>query len=172
MPNIDSFADDLLESLPTAFAEAVQAAELPGLGEGPHDEPLARLLAEGDSPALFHDLSATRRAAGLSGLWLLAGELERSHEISQGIDDAAGSFWHGIMHRREGDYGNAKYWFRRVGNHPVLDQLSELPDGYDDPFGFVDACSRAGGSGDADYQACVRKQWVEWQALMTHCVCG
>lgn len=58
------------------------------------------------------------------GLWLLAGELHRSHDYSQQIDTPSGSFWHGIMHRREGDYGNAKYWFRRAGDHPVIEQLS------------------------------------------------
>ena len=44
-----------------------------------------------------------------SGLWLYVDELDRSHRISQQIPDATGSFWHGIMHRREGDFGNSHY---------------------------------------------------------------
>ena len=51
--------------------------------------------------------------------------LEPSHTISQGISSPSGSYWHGIMHRREPDYANAKYWFRRVGPAPDLSAMWE-----------------------------------------------
>ena len=61
----------------------------------------------------------------ISALWLLHDFLDESHTISQDIDTIDGSYWHAIMHRREPDYGNAKYWFRRVSNHPVFGPLNE-----------------------------------------------
>ena len=52
-----------------------------------------------------------------AAVWLLHDELDQSHRISQDVDTPTGSFWHGIMHRREGDFSNSKYWFARIGRH-------------------------------------------------------
>lgn len=64
-----------------------------------------------------------------AGLWLLAGHLDRSHSVSQELHHADGSYWHGIMHRTEGDYWNAKYWMRRAPQHsiraPLVQQIQE-----------------------------------------------
>lgn len=60
-----------------------------------------------------------------SGLLLWNDALDASHTISQNIESRTGSYWHGIMHRREPDYSNAKYWFRRVGVHPTFPALRE-----------------------------------------------
>jgi hypothetical protein len=170
MPQLDSHsAKQLASVLPPGVLAAVEEAPLPDLGDGPRVEAIARLLA--DDSQTDWPLAQGQRQLCLCGLWLLAGDLDRSHTISQGIGSAEGSFWHGIMHRREGDFGNSKYWFRRVGNHPVLEQLAQLTDGvYPDPFEFVDACSRAIRSGNDSRQRCVQAQWLEWQALMLHCI--
>src|SRR5688572_5682992 len=94
----------------------------------------------------------------LSALWLWNDFLDESHTISQEIETIEGSYWHGIMHRREPDYGNAKYWFRRVPRHPIFEPLAlsarELTSQTQldpaakfladlsewDPFRFVDLC--------------------------------
>ena len=101
----------------------------------------------------------------LSGIWLLYDFLDQSHTISQGIATAEGSFWHGIMHRREGDYSNAKYWFRKVGQHPVYEQISA---GWD-PYEFVDACQVAVRKGRDDAISCRELQQLEWEHLFRYC---
>jgi hypothetical protein len=78
--------------------------------------------------ALRPEALAGSRAAGLSlqaGLYLWNGSLDRSHTIAQDIETQTGSYWHGLMHRMEGDYSNAKYWFRLVGDHPAMASLPE-----------------------------------------------
>lgn len=58
-----------------------------------------------------------------SALLLWNDDLDGSHTIAQDLDDLHGAYLHGVMHRREPDYGNSKYWFRRVGAHPLFPQL-------------------------------------------------
>lgn len=83
------------------------------------------------------DLLGGRVVAPLSaacvraGLLLRAEQWERAHAICQEIETPDGSFWHGILHRREPDAGNAHYWFHRTGRHPALELLGSPPG--DDP---------------------------------------
>lgn len=60
----------------------------------------------------------------LAGLWLWQDYLDESHEICQGIETPSGSWWHAILHRREGDFSNAKYWYARVGTHPAMQAVA------------------------------------------------
>ena len=77
------------------------------------------------------------------------------------------------MHRREPDAFNSKYWWRRVGSHPVLEQLRdrapEVGYAYSTPEAFVDFCERARGSGSAEEEIAKRVQQLEWQLLFDHC---
>lgn len=69
------------------FMEACSAGELPGSA--------SELLA-----SLFED----RR-----GAW------DAAHTIAQGIATTEGSRVHAYLHRKEGDLGNANYWYARAG---------------------------------------------------------
>lgn len=58
--------------------------------------------------------------AALSGLLLLAGHWESSHQVAQDVETREGSYWHAIAHRIEPDSWNSAYWFGRVGKHPIF----------------------------------------------------
>lgn len=69
---------------------------------------------------------ADAASAVLAGLWLLHDWLDDSHANSQGLGSGTGSYWHAIMHRREGDFSNAKYWYARCRNHPAHVRVAAL----------------------------------------------
>ncbi|CAN7649000.1 hypothetical protein LJR153_004996 [Paenibacillus sp. LjRoot153] len=78
------------------------------------------------STALITEGSPEQQPYGLAikaGLFLLNESLDKSHDISQEITNPTGSYWHALMHRMEGDYSNAKYWFNDVGHHPIFSNL-------------------------------------------------
>lgn len=63
----------------------------------------------------------------LAGLHLRNDNLDRSHRYAQSIEhDATGAYWHGVMHRMEGDFSNSKYWFHTAGNHPAMANAARL----------------------------------------------
>jgi hypothetical protein len=122
--------------------------------------------------------------ACLAGLWLWHDFLDESHSISQDLSGIDGSCWHAIMHRREGDFWNSKYWYRRVGDHPIFAKLADavrpLSDDAPaaarflgdhrswDPFAFVDLCERATKDGGELESLCRRIQKIEWELLFDH----
>ncbi len=121
----------------------------------------------------------------LAGLWLYHGFLDESHALSQGIPSAAGSYWHGIMHRREGDFSNAKYWFRQATDRAMLEHIghhirsglsapSDVPASFDyqstwQPSQLVDLCQRASGGNASLRQAAAMLSRLEWHGLFDFC---
>ena len=65
-------------------------------------------------------LTTTKPPAGLTdalaGLWWDAkGDWKRAHESAQQDEGKDGSWVHAYLHRKEGDQGNAGYWYLRAG---------------------------------------------------------
>jgi len=171
----------LLKLDPAAYGELVPR----GSGNA-----AARDLLESTQPA---DLVAGKMIrpddaqAMLAGLWLYFDFLDESHTISQSLENPTGSFWHAIMHRREGDFGNSKYWYARCQNHPSLATLAaaaakhvnQMPadksllrlvaSGWN-TSAFVDLVQAVHGSpSDPRHALAVALQRLEWQILFDHC---
>lgn len=68
------------------------------------------------NPAQFH-------GALLALWWDVHGDWQRAHELAQEIEDSAGAWVHAYLHRKEGDLGNAGYWYRRAGRPVVTGDL-------------------------------------------------
>ena len=167
----------LLQELPT-----------PPLGPGVPNGAALDLLRALTVETVFSEKSVVDREMALgclSALWLLHNYLDESHQISQEIGSASGSYWHGIMHRREPDFSNSKYWFRRVGEHPIFPDLcktaAELADSVSgkasylrdqdrwDPFRFVDLCQAVIETDSDDERLCEAIALAEWRLLFAHC---
>ena len=47
--------------------------------------------------------------------WDGRGDWQKAHEIAQDLPGTDGAWVHAYLHRKEGDAGNAAYWYRRAG---------------------------------------------------------
>jgi hypothetical protein len=60
----------------------------------------------------------------LLALWHDArGDWEKAHTLAQEVDDPSGAWVHAYLHRKEGDLGNAGYWYRRANQPIATDSL-------------------------------------------------
>lgn len=127
-------------------------------------------------------------ACVMSALWLWHDYLDESHQISQQVHTPTGSFWHAIMHRREGDFGNSKYWYAKCRDHPILQSLAiqansivsradadktllRLTISGWNGAAFVDYVQSLHESpSDPRYAVAVSLQQLEWRVLFDHCV--
>ena len=65
-------------------------------------------------------------SAALVALWHDArGDWNRAHETAQDIEDDTGAWVHAYLHRKEGDLGNAGYWYRRAAQPVARGTLAE-----------------------------------------------
>jgi len=55
----------------------------------------------------------------------LAGDWDAAHNLVQQNEDDATTAWiHAVLHKIEGDLGNARYWYRRADR---MDHVAEEP---------------------------------------------
>jgi len=154
--------------------------------------PLDRLV-RGKAPTKAKEAVA---ASGLKplvqgALFLYLDCFEEAHQVANDHEGTwQGNWLHAIVHRREPDAGNSKYWYARVkapegayraigwaalgllGEKPPkgLEELAEKTkrSGVWEPEAFVEACDkvRTGSPDLPEYRALCRLQELEWTHLL------
>jgi hypothetical protein len=138
--------------------------------------PLGDLNREIDK--MLAESALDRRYCALSrgAILLWHDHFEAAHELAQDEENADGGLLHAIIHRREPDLSNARYWFRRVGNtHPSFgcimgkvkialggmghDSLAKqlMPRDHWSPLAFVDLVEDSLRREDAAYDLLLRQ---------------
>lgn len=163
----------VMENLGLEASDVVAALAVAGLGFGDFDGPplvqskprapgLVAAASADAIAALVPEVPIPARLTLAAGLLQVLDDWDASHNAAQEADDLGESsfsaYWHGIAHRREPDAGNASYWFRRVGTHPMFEKLAAeaariqgsvntplaerlIRGGSWDPFEFIKACA-------------------------------
>jgi hypothetical protein len=164
--------------------QLLETPEPPELGPGPRQG--VRSVREIQERMAGVEGPEPRRALLQAAVLLWHDHLEVAHGIVQDSESADGSYLHAILHRREPDYSNAKYWFRRVGEHRCFRELAArvgaglvsgngstlesrlLPGGRWDAIQFVDLCEAAAHGCGGDGQLLRKIQQAEFEVLIDH----
>lgn len=122
------------------------------------------------------DAPALARVRG--GLLYAVDAIHEAHTIFQDDPSDHGSYWHGMMHRREGDFDNARYWFRRAGRLSVAHKLHSAACEHSptmarqetwDAYLLTGLCEQAKFGAEELTGECVKLQRVEFDALFAYC---
>lgn len=112
-----------------------------------------------------------------AGLFYAYDGLDESHRIVQDVRTDHGSYWHGMLHRREGDFENARYWFRRTGRLGVFPEMHSRAAEVSalmgrqmdwDPYVLVGQCEQARFGGDVNQKELIALQKLEFEVMFDH----
>jgi len=130
----------LAKGLGLSAVDLVAAIARVGLGDGSSEGPnlvqsspthprLEKALSDESLAGLFPGSARPARLALAAALLQILDFWDASHTAAQEADVLGerhtAAYWHMIAHRREPDAGNALYWARRVGRHPIFGPLAE-----------------------------------------------
>ncbi|HEX3134444.1 MAG TPA: hypothetical protein VHX44_12775 [Planctomycetota bacterium] len=157
----------------------IDTAGLAELDRGPRAGVAAAASVKRVLAGALAGLSVERRDAALGLALLWHDDLDGAHALCQAHEGHADcDYVHALLHRREGDFANAKYWFREVGPHPVyatvakaaadLGQPGLVAEGQWRPAAMVDACATALGRDPAQRPVLMQVQAAEFRALAAY----
>ena len=112
-----------------------------------------------------------------AGLLYAYDAIDESHRIVQEIESNLSSYWHGMIHRREGDFENSRYWYRRTGNLGLFPEMHSRAAAVSslmgrqmdwDPYVLVGQCEQARFGGDVDQKELIALQRIEFDVMFDH----
>ncbi len=112
------------------------------------------------------------------GLLYAVDAIHEAHAFFQDAKSDLGAYWHGMMHRREGDFENARYWFRRAGALPCFAALHRAAGEFSadmarqpnwDPYLLTGECEQARFGAEESVAQLVKLQRVEFEGLFDYC---
>ena len=149
----------------------------PALGPGPRQDRLSIARVDAGLARVLWE-SSTRPESrpmirALALLW--HDHHDAAHALVQDASGGEGAYIHGMLHRREPDFWNAKYWFRRAGPMPFFKPLAEqlkrmkgvealVGGGSFDAARFVDMVE----AGASDEVTLKRVQAAEFRVVVDH----
>ena len=142
---------------------------------------LARRIREADEATI-----SGGRAVGDPGIFALVrgvlfyavDAIHEAHAVFQEAPGDLGAYWHGMMHRREGDFENARYWFRRAGKLGFFDLLHRAASEHSpvmarqsnwDPYLFTGECEQARFGAEEGLKELAALQLVEFEGVFEYC---
>ena len=177
----------LIDSAPEPMASLQAWLEtrpnLVPLSANDHSEEYPSLLAMIENYSILHDSLIE------AILCLRIGKIDRAHELVQSGSKPIESYLHGVVHRLEGDFWNAKYWFRQINDRELLSKIGNSVAGslrtsgmfeaalklkvigrndQFDPAAFVDACE-AMQSASTNPDVLQKIGQAEWDSLWQIC---
>lgn len=112
------------------------------------------------------------------GLLYALDSLAEAHVVFQETPGDLGAYWHGMVHRREGDFDNARYWFRRAGALPVFAEMHRAAGEVSadmarqtmwDPYLFTGQCEQCRFGASELERELSALQRIEFDALFDYC---
>jgi len=126
----------------------------------------------GDSLLVPHAFDVIR-----GGLLYALDDLAGCHEFFQNTACDLVGYWQGMMHRREADFENARYWFRRSGALPFFDTLHHKAALISadvakqlswDPYLFTGNCEQQRFGGELSEPELVKVQQAEFEVVFDY----
>ncbi len=111
------------------------------------------------------------------GLFYAIDALHEAHALFQDAPGDLGAYWHAMLHRREGDFENARYWYRRAGVLPCFAGLHREASQFSadlarqenwDPYLLTGACEQARFGAEETVRELVRLQRVEFEGVFDY----